>query len=79
MLAVVQCYDGEPLLASLPVECPGIQQWLRQGVPRGNLGFEQGPGIRRSFREVLGPFGNFTDVSGLPRRYERVRGGRLGI
>ena len=50
-----------------------------QGLPKGNRGFEQGPGIPGSFREVLGPFRNFLGISGLSRRYERVRGGQVGV
>ena len=50
-----------------------------QGLPKGNRGFEQGPGIPGSFREVPGPFGRILDVLGTSRRYERVRGGRVSI
>ena len=48
-------------------------------VPKGNLGFEQGPGIPGSFREIGGGFGDVLGILGTSRRYERVRGGRLSI
>ena len=53
--------------------------WLRQGLPKGKRGFEQGPGSPGSFRELRGPFERIMDVSGFSRRDESVRGGRVGI
>ena len=56
----------------------GIPQATGSHKGRADRGFEQGPGIPGSFREVLGLVRNFLDASGLSRRYERLRGGRLG-
>ena len=50
--------------------------------PRGrrrDRGFEQGPGISGTFPEILDPFGKFLGILRTSRRYERVRGGRVGI
>ena len=55
---------------------------LRPALPRdstGNRGFEQGPGIPGSFREIGGGFGDVLGILETSRRDERVRGGRVSI
>ena len=63
----------------------GLQQiWVPengspQKVSKGNLGFLLEPRILGASGEFSGPFGTIRSILETSRRYNRVRGRRLGI